>query len=274
MAKVRDFWVGLALVASLLVPVWFLAGALGTKFGLLDWRTGFGLMTVGLGAPILMGAAAFALVGLLLALFVPPRRGWAGALVALLIPATGLGYAAFVRAQAQNIPPIHDITTDLDDPPTFSDAVVAARAAVPGGNGLDLKGAMLPDNPRFGPLAGKPVTEIHRAAYADVKPLVTETPSFDTFQVALDAAEQQPGWVVGRQDAATGIIEATATSFWYGFTDDIVIRVRALPDGSGTEVDVRSVSRVGLSDLGANAKRIRTYLAALDTRLSEAATGG
>ncbi|MDX2234399.1 MAG: DUF1499 domain-containing protein [Hyphomonadaceae bacterium] len=274
MAKFRGFWVRLALVVSLLAPVWFLAGALGTKFGLLDWRVGFGLMTFQLGPMLLLGAAAIAALGLLLALVVPPRRGRRIALVALLIPALGLGYAAWVRQQASTIPPIHDVSTDLVDPPGFSDAVVAAREGIAGGNALDLTTAKIPDNPRFGAMAGVSVIDAHRAAYGDIRPLVTDTPTFDAFQVALAAAEQQPGWVIGRHDAAQGTIEATATSFWYGFTDDISIRVRALPDGSGTVIDVRSVSRVGLSDLGANAARIRAYLKALNGQLGEAATGG
>lgn len=272
MAKVRGAWVRLALAASLLLPVWFLVGALGTKFGLLDWRVGFGLMTFQLGPLLMMGALGLAVIGLLLALLVPPRSGVLLALVALLIPAAGLGYGAWVRTQVQDIPPIHDASTDLVDPPAFSAAVVAERAKVPDGNGLDLLTATLPA--RAGPLAGKSVVELHRAAYGDLKSLATDLPAADAFDVALDAAEAQPGWTVDRSDVAAGVIEARATSFWYGFTDDIAIRVRALPDNSGAVVDVRSVSRVGLSDLGANAKRIRAYLATLNGKLGEAATGG
>lgn len=274
MATIRGGWVRLALAASLLLPVWFLVGALGTKFGFLDWRVGFGLMTYQLGPKLMMGALAFAGVGLLLALIVPPRRGWGMALVAMLIPALGLGYGAFVRAKVKDVPPIHDVSTDLADPPTFSAAVTEERAKIPDGNGLDLMTATLPDAPRLGPLAGKPVLEVHRAAYGDLKPLTTDAPLIDTFQVALDAANAQPGWTVDRHDAAAGVIEAHATSFWYGFVDDIAIRVRPLPDGSGATVDMRSVSRVGLSDLGANAKRVRAYMETLNGKLGEAATGG
>ena len=192
------------------------------------------------------------------------------------MPMTGLAGLALWDdlPEAKKIPPIHDISTDLADPPVFSAAVVAARTKVPGGNGVDLVAAKLPDDPRFGPLAGKPVIEVQRAAYGDIKPLVTDSAAFDAFQVALDTAQAQKGWVVDRNDAATGMIEAHATSFWYGFTDDIVIRVRALPDDSGTMIDMRSTSRVGLSDLGMNARRVRAYMQALNTNLGEAATGG
>jgi uncharacterized protein (DUF1499 family) len=79
-------------------------------------------------------------------------------------------------------------------------------------------------------------------------------------QRALDAARSL-GWEVVASDAATGRIEATATSRWFGFKDDVVVRIR--PEGAGSRVDVRSMSRVGVGDLGANAERVREFLAKL-----------
>ena len=90
------------------------------------------------------------------------------------------------------------------------------------------------------------------------------------FEIAQALAREQ-GWWVGSVNASTGVIEATTRSFWFGFTDDIVVRV--LPDGSGSRIDMRSVSRVGRSDLGANAGRIRRFQAQLRERL-QAAEGG
>ncbi len=274
MAMVRGVWVRLALLASLLVPVWFLVAALGTKFGLFPWTFGFGVMS---GAkvvqPMLLGTAAFALIGLALALAVPPRRGRRAAFVALLIPVLGLGYAVYMRQTATALPPVHEASTDWADPPSFSQTVLEARAKLPGANALDLD-APLPATSIWPQYAHRRTLDVLRETQADLKPMVTDTPAFDAFQVALDTAEAQPGWVVDRNDATTGVIEAHATSFWYGFTDDIAIRVRRLPDDSGTTIDIRSVSRVGLSDLGANAMRVRAYLASLNAKLGEAATGG
>ncbi len=267
MDKFRDFWVRAVLVLALLLPVYFLVAALGAKFHLLDWRIGFGMMTFAYGPLLLMGVAVLALIGLLLAFFTPPRRGMGSALIALLIPALGLGYGLYVMKQAQGIPPIHDVSTDLIDPPGFSQSAMAARTAIPGGNDLDLLGAVVPNNPRFGPMARRSVVDVHREAYGDIAAIPTGLGQARAFDLALALAREQ-NWKLGHIDAASGAIEATSESFWYGFIDDIVIRVR--PDGSGARIDMRSVSRVGVSDLGANAARVRAYLAALRVRLEEA----
>lgn len=272
MAGVRGFWVRAALVVSLLVPAWFAAAALGTKFGLIDWRVGLGQMTFQAGPLIMMGALAFAVIGLLLALIVTPRTGWVSALVAVLIPAAGLGYGAYTLGAIKDIPPIHDVSTDLVDPPGFSKAVVDARAKVGGGNALDLLTATIPQTPNFPAYGGKSVREVHAEAYGDLKSTVSDVSPTDIFQIVLDAAKAQ-GWTVTKSDAAAGVIEATQTSFWFGFVDDIAIRIRPLSDGTGSVIDVRSVSRVGLSDLGMNARRVRAFQGDLNTRLNEAATG-
>lgn len=257
MAGVRDFWVRAALVLALLVPVYFLIAAFGAKFGLIDWTIGFGQMTFQWGPKVLMGVGGFALIGLLLALLVPPRRGALTALLALLIPAIGLGYGMYVRQQAQSIPPIHDISTDLVDPPEFSAAVVEARAAVTRGNGLDLANKEA---------NGRSYIEWQQEAYADIRSVPTGLAPEAAFDIALSLAQEQ-GWSIGAADMEAGRIEATAESFWYGFIDDIAIRIR--PDGSGARIDMRSVSRVGRSDLGANAARMRPYLEELRVRLQD-----
>lgn len=258
METVRDFWVRAALIVSLLIPVYFLVAALGTRFGLFDWTFGFVGLAVLWGTKVLLGGAAFAFIGLLLAWFTPPRRGVATALLALLIPVAGLGYGYYLRTQAgQN--PIHDISTDLVDPPAFSGAVTTARSRVTSGNDLDLLNKRLPD--------GRAYVEVQREIYPDIVSIPTGLDPARAFEIAEALAREQ-GWWVGSVNASTGVIEATTRSFWFGFTDDIVVRV--LPDGSGSRIDMRSVSRVGRSDLGANAARIRRFQAQLRERLQAA----
>ena len=99
-----------------------------------------------------------------------------------------------------------------------------------------------------------------RQAYPDVVPLVLESPADVAFGRALEAARGM-GWEIVAADSSAGRIEATATTAWFGFKDDVVVRVT--PEDGRSRVDVRSVSRVGMSDVGTNAARIRAYLARL-----------
>ena len=139
---------------------------------------------------------------------------------------------------AQSVPPIHDITTDTADPPIF-DAVLPLREGL---------------NPvEYDPAVGAQ----QREAYPEIVPLVLDLLPDQAFTRALATAEGL-GWEIVAQDQSAGRIEATDTTRWMGFKDDVIVRVR--PDGAGTRVDVRSVSRVGRSDIGTNARRIAGYL--------------
>lgn len=137
-------------------------------------------------------------------------------------------------------PAIHDITTDTDAPPQF-EAVVALRA----------------DAPNSHEYGGPEVAALQREGYPDLDTLVVGLAPAQLVEHARDVAADM-GWQVVDVDASAGRLEASDTTFWFGFTDDIVVRARAV--AGGTEVDVRSVSRVGVGDLGANAQRVRTFL--------------
>jgi uncharacterized protein (DUF1499 family) len=272
MQGLRSIMVGLAVFGAILVPLWFLAGAMGTRFGLLDWTIGFGLMTFLAGPFVLMGALGAALLALGLALIVKPRKGIVTALVAALIPAAGLGYGLYRADQTKAIPPIHDISTDTAAPPEFSRAVADTRARLNRGNDVDFTNNFVPDDPRFGAFRGKAALDLQKQAYPGVGPIMVEIDADDAFMAARDAAEAL-GWQVGAMDQAAGRLEASTTSLWFGFTDDIVVRVRPAVTGVGATVDIRSASRVGISDMGANAARILAFKAEIERRVAGAATG-
>jgi uncharacterized protein (DUF1499 family) len=99
-------------------------------------------------------------------------------------------------------------------------------------------------------------SEAQRSAYPDIQPLRLPVAPNIAFERAKGAIEEA-GWQIVREDPSAGRIEAVATTFWFGFKDDVVIRIAA--DGPGSRLDVRSKSRVGKGDLGTNAQRIRTY---------------
>ena len=146
------------------------------------------------------------------------------------------------------VPPIHDITTDTDDPPAFVAALPARTAA------------------KANPVAyeGPALAQKQKAAYPDVAPVKLALPPAQAFKHALETAQGMSGWTVVDSDPAAGRIEANEASRWFRFVDDVVVRVAA--DGAGSRIDVRSVSRTGRSDFGVNAGRIRAYLAALKAR--------
>ena len=158
---------------------------------------------------------------------------------------SGLG-PLFIVLSALRLPAIHDITTDLDapPPPPRFDAVVPLRADA--ANSLEY--------------GGRDVAAAQRAAYPDIETLVLGHPPDRVVELARETAEAR-GWAIVAVDTDAGRVEATETTSWFGFKDDIVVRVR--PATGGARVDVRSVSRVGLGDLGANAARIREFLARL-----------
>ena len=225
----------LAFFAALLL----LVSGPGARLDLWEFRTGFGLLKWA--AYIGLAASALALVMLLLPRI--RRRGAAGLVVALVL---GLG-VAFVpwsgKRQARSVPPIHDISTDTTRPPEFV-AVLPLRADA--------------SNPaEYG---GPEIAAAQLAGYPDLQTHHMNVAPAQAFERALEAARGL-GWAIVAADPASGRIEATDTTFWFGFKDDVVIRIE--PDAAGSRVDVRSVSRVGGSDVGANAARIRAFLKAL-----------
>jgi hypothetical protein len=222
-------------LAVLAVVLLLLAGP-GTRLDWWSFRTGFTLMRWA--AYLGLGVAGLAVLGLL----VPrTRRMQGGLLVAALLIGVAVAWVPWNGLrQARSLPPIHDISTDTVDPPAFV-AVLPLRA----------------DAPNRADYAGEAIAAQQRAGYPELQSLVLDVPAGAAFTRALRAAEQM-GWEIVAADSGSGRIEATDTTFWFGFKDDVVVRV--MPEGSGSRIDVRSVSRVGGSDVGANAARIRAYL--------------
>jgi uncharacterized protein (DUF1499 family) len=147
------------------------------------------------------------------------------------------------------VPRIHDITTDTMNPPEFA-AVLPSRAA---------------ENAATAVYEGAELAKLQQAAYPDVVPLNVTWASEKAFEQVLEVAKSMPGWAIVASDPSAGRIEASQKSRWFRFTDDIVIRVAA--NGSGSRIDMRSLSRQGRSDFGVNAARIRAYMGELKKRV-------
>lgn len=249
--KLRSWVHRIALFLAVFTPLFFVVSALGTRFGLWDWMFGFVTLARGIGMKLIFATLIAGVLAFLASALITPRKGWWIAALALAVPLIALGKGASVKKTAETLPLIHDITTDTQNPPVFSSAILAERAAVSGVNTLDYSGKM--ENAREKTL----VSVLQVRDYPDIRPLVLASAPETVFGEALATAKAM-GWNIALQDADGGMIEATATTAWFGFKDDVAIRV--LPStGGGSVLDIRSVSRVGMSDLGANADRIRAF---------------
>ena len=217
------------------------SAGLGTRLGLWDFRIGFSVLRYG--AWIAIGAGALSAWAMFVTRPGGTARGIRLASAGLVIAAVAAGVPLSWLVTARTVPPIHDISTDLQNPPEFV-AVLPLRREAP--------------NPAT--YGGPDVAAQQRAAYPDVKSLLLPVAAAEAFDQALSLARIK-GWEIVAADPATGRIEATDTTLWFGFKDDIVIRVT--PVTGGARIDVRSVSRVGRSDVGTNARRIKTFLTEL-----------
>lgn len=205
------------------------------RFEIVGLGQAFSLLRVGAIAAVSVSVAGLVLLGILLR---RPDGRWR-CVAALVIAAPAfLGPWSMVRTASQ-VPPIHDISTDLEEPPAFH--VLAERRRQNGNR------AAYP---------GEDVAEQQREEYADIRPLRLSVAPARALEVAVSVARTM-GWELAAVDRDAGRLEAVAVTPWWGFRDDVVVRIR--PAVGGSRMDTRSASRVGVSDLGQNAQRIRAF---------------
>lgn len=222
------------IAAALIVgaaPLYRFAGfALGDAFALMTWGT--------------YAAAGTLALAVLWVIFAAIGRSGAGLLLVVLgvVLAVGAGQGPIrMKMTADSLPFIHDITTDTANPPVFV-ALAPVRASAP--NGVDYK--------------TDPALQLK--GYPDLKTFTSKKSAAELYEKALAVAKTMK-WEIVSSSSDEGRIEATDTTAWWAFKDDVVIRVVA--EGDGSKLDIRSMSRVGGSDLGKNAERIRAFLKAL-----------
>ncbi len=234
MAVVSMAFMGVALPAMAF-------GAFGAHFEILPIFAGFGIFFLG----IFLGILAFITGGVGL-FHTRPSKGYLGRNLAaagfviggvITLSAVGLSVPG-----GEYVPPINDITTDQSDPPQFTIAMEISE-----NRGQDLS---YPSE----------FAQLQRESYPDIEPIAIALPATQAFERARDAAHALKWELVAQNEASTSF-EATHTSSFFHFIDDIIVRVRpaeASPE-SASIVDVRSRSRMGQGDLGANAARIRAF---------------
>lgn len=229
---------------SLICSILFLLSGYGYQWGIWGLGTGFTILRYG----------AYAAIGLLVIqttfFFFMKDSGitakamiLTGFLLTLLISAT----AIYWQYKAQSVPPIHDITTDIETPPEFV-AMTRLRADAP-------------NPPEY---AGQETAEQQLEAYPNIQPLIIDADVQEVIDeiVALVASR---GWEMVSINRQEGRVEATEKLAWFGFKDDVVFRITETD--RGTRVDMRSKSRIGRSDIGVNADRIDRFLKDLESKL-------
>ncbi len=240
----------LSLVLGVLVVLWLACLGPGYKWGYWGYQAAYGSFRY------LVPLAGFtAVLGLLSAAL--NRSDSEGMWISLLgtLLATGtIAVPLQMRSVAQSVPPIHDISTDLKNPPRFQ-AILPLRKDA--------------ENPATH--GGDALAKKQKEAYPDLTSQTVE----DSLPSAVTEAAQALE-VLGLEIHAAGArkdqpldiryVEATETTFWWGYKDDVVLRLVQSKDPKKILVDIRSVSRVGTSDLGKNAQRIRKIQAAIADR--------
>lgn len=257
----------LALLAFL--PLYFAIAALGTKFGIWDWKLGLMVLTFSGGMIVLGVTALVALVSLILGLRAKPRANapLAAAILGLLVPGAALMLFLTAGGKASENP-IHDISTDTANPPAFSADTLAAREAA-GANPLSDYQVPLGKLPLYAErVKGEIAVKSHAQIITDRKDRPAPLPLGGATKAdgvaAVAAAMGAMGLIEIRADPVGGTVEGVAESFWFGFKDDVVARV------GDAQIDFRSVSRVGISDLGANTARIKDLRSRTEALLGKA----
>ena len=237
-------WAGwLALLGSVATVIYALGGLTLARYDLIEKITGFfAFVTAFTPALVLTG---FALIVLVLAFVLKSKPRWPAILSLVLSGGLALTFYTQVMVPGGSVPPIHDITTDLDDPPQFT-----TLDRLPVSTGMDFA-------------TGEPIPlevwrDHHEEAYSHIQPIVIAKAPAEVIAEARALMERN-GWEIAAYDEEAGHVEGTAYAGYLKFRDDVVVEVTPVADGS-TRVDMRSVSQVGQSDLGYNAARIEAFL--------------
>ncbi|GAB1262264.1 DUF1499 domain-containing protein [Aurantivibrio plasticivorans] len=253
-------WLGLLGGATgIILALICVSAPAGVWAGLWDFRRGFSILRFvdSWGLWFVYSGLALMMLMLLTALISQPRQPF---LKSGVFAAVGLalGVLAWMVPQSyrptegENIPAIHDITTNPESPLSF-ETIVALRGD--SSNTLVYGGApgMTPEK----------LAMLQREAYPQIVPQTYAESANDTYQRALQVVESL-GWEIVSTDEARARIEAVDTTFWFRFKDDVVIDID--PYDGGSVLNARSISRVGRSDVGKNAARLRTFFEAMQLK--------
>lgn len=272
----RHIVVGLAATLAIIAPLWFIGTTMGGKFGFWTPLESFAHVR-SMAENLVIAALALGGAALLLAIAyriafgranAPGVGGYVAGIACLIIGGSGVYLGQSLSATFNAVPPIHDISTDTVNPPQFSASMVQRRERDDARNSVDYASKTVPEfgdaHPQW---AGRPLADVQREAFPEVQSIETGVTPDLAYEAALEVAREM-GWRIATESQDALMFEGTDETFWFGFRDDVVVRVTDSDEG-GAVVDLRSVSRVGASDLGANAARIVAFTEHLRSSLGE-----
>ena len=236
----RRWWADALMIGGVIAISAAVLGGIGTRLGIWSFQGGFILLQVS--AVLAVVVAFLGIIALIYGIIKGKTAERSALAIGIVLSSVVLAQLGLQFSKVQAVPPIHNISTDTVNPPQF-DKIVALRTAAKA-NPLTYNSAELAPQ--------------QTKAYPWVKPLTLQA-SADEVVDRAEAVLRDMGLEIVSVNKNAGLVEATATTFWFGFKDDVAVRVQPAADG-GTQVDVRSISRVGQSDLGANAARIGEIL--------------
>lgn len=240
-------WILFNFSLSLIVVALFPIAALGkhlnlwgyvSAFQIIHWEAYLGLFVI-----------ILACLLLICLWFSRSKKGLSLLLLSIALVLIVLAPLSYQYYLVNKLPAIHDITTDTENPPQY---VYVVNQRPTESNSLEY--------------AGEIIALQQHQAYPNIVPIETDEDPQDALEIAVDIAERI-GWQIVAVNEDQGVIEATDTSFWFGFTDDVIVRVT--PHNAGSRVDIRSVSRVGRSDIGANAARIERFINGFKSEIAD-----
>ncbi len=226
-----------------------LIGAILVRTGRVDLTAGFAVLAAGL--MVALVALALAVIAFSL-VWMEGRRGLGMAIGGLLLALAVLAWPGYLAVKSLVLPPLNDVTTDIDDPPAFSRSRAALAAR---------EGRIPPDVPAE-------TRQRQRAAYPTIVPLYVDLTPGEAYDIVTRAAATL-GWQIVESAApggriGTGRLDAVDRTFLMRFPDDVTVRLR--PRADGTRIDIRSASRLGMHDFGTNAARIARFLEEVSTQ--------
>lgn len=245
---------GLMAVAA---PFTWLVGAVGSRSGAFSLHLGFDGMAMRSAPALALVAVALGLASAVAARTAAPRRRLLPAMAVIATGALAFGAITGWRAQAYRAPPVHDVSTDWTHTMLFSPALMAARG--PDANPVETN-PVVPATRAAGAARGQYVGVVNARTCPGATPAVLAVPPARAYD-RVKAAAVSDRLALVTDDPAHGVLEATATSAWFGFKDDIAIQVRAM--GAGARIDMRASARLGQSDFGRNCRLVTSLQRAL-----------